>query len=116
MKENIIKTKSFRFACRIIDLAEFLDKKRKYVLSNQILKSGTSIGACVMESEHAESKADFVHKLSISLKEANETKYWLELIKYAKYIDDLKYTLIDSELTEILKLLTAIIKTSKQKR
>lgn len=79
MKENIIKTKSFAFAIRIVNLYKHLySEKKKYVISRQLLRSGTSIGALVRESEHAERKADFVHKFSISLKEANETHYWIE--------------------------------------
>jgi len=87
MKENIIKNKSFAFSLRIIKLYKYLvEIKKEYVLSKQILRSGTSIGALVYKSEHAESKADFIHKLSISLKEANETDYWLELLFQSEYI------------------------------
>ena len=76
MKENAIRDKSFVFALRVVKLAKFLeDKKREFVLSRQVLRSGTAIGALVREAEHAESKADFVHKMSIALKEANETSY-----------------------------------------
>lgn len=80
MKENVIKSKSFAFALRIVKLYKYLSTTHnEYVLSKQLLRSGTAIGALVRESEHAESKADFIHKLSIALKEANETDYWLEL-------------------------------------
>lgn len=76
MKDNVIKIKSFDFAIRIIKLYKYLSEgKREYILSKQLLRSGTSIGANVREAEHAESKKDFIHKLSISLKEANETEY-----------------------------------------
>jgi len=78
MKENILKDKSFNFAIRIVNLYKFLKKEhREYILSQQLIRSGTSIGAIVREVEHAESIKDFVHKLSIGLKEANESKYWL---------------------------------------
>jgi four helix bundle protein len=89
MKENIAKVKSFAFALRVVKFYRiFTEKKREYVLSKQLLRSSTSIGAMVRESEHAESKADFIHKLSIALKEANETEYWLELLHKSEYIDD----------------------------
>lgn len=86
---------------------------KEYVLSKQILCSGTSIGAQVREAEHAESKTDFIHKMSIALKEANETEYWLLLLNKGEYLDDNVTESILADLTEILKLLTAIIKTSK---
>src|SRR5690242_10108812 len=80
MKENLLKDKSFMFAIRIIKLYKYLcDEKKEFVLSKQVLRCGTSVGALVREAEHAESKADFVHKLAISQKEINETIYWLEL-------------------------------------
>jgi four helix bundle protein len=82
MKENTVKDKSFAFALRVIKLAKYLEnKKREFVLSRQVLRSGTAIGALVREAEHAESRADFIHKMSIALKEANETLYWLELLR-----------------------------------
>ena len=80
-KENIIKSKSFQFALKILQLSKFLSEdKKEYVLSKQLLRSGTSIGALVRESEHAESKIDFIHKLAIAQKESNETQYWIELL------------------------------------
>jgi len=87
MKENVIKDKSFDFALRIINLYKYLsEEKKEYVLSKQLLRSGTSVGANIRESEHAESKNDFIHKLSISLKEANESHYWIELLYKSDYI------------------------------
>jgi len=116
MKENIIKNKSFDFALRIVKLYQYLiDSKKEFVLSKQILRSGTSIGALIRESEHAESTADFIHKLSISLKEANETEYWLQLLEKSDYITNIEFESINKDLTEILKLLTSIIKTTKSK-
>ena len=87
MKENILKDKSFNFAIRIVNLYKFLKKEHgEYILSQQLIRSGTSIGAIVREAEHAESIKDFVHKLSIGLKEANESKYWLDLLFATEFI------------------------------
>ncbi len=90
-KKNIIKEKSFAFAIDIVNLYKVLSEKKEFVLSRQVLRSGTSIGANVRESEHAQSKADFIHKLSISLKEANETEYWLDLLYETKYLSDVEF-------------------------
>ena len=115
MKENIIKTKSFCFSLRIVKLYKYLkETHNEYVLSKQILRSGTAIGALIYESEHAESKADFIHKLSIALKEANETNYWLELLHQSEFISTKEFESIYKDLEELLKLLVSIIKTSKQ--
>ena len=114
MKENVLKNKSFEFAIRIVKLCEFLRKnKKEYVLSKQILRSGTSIGALVRESEYAESKADFIHKLSIALKEANETEYWLELLSKTNYLNNEQYNSLILDNKELLKLLISIIKSTK---
>jgi four helix bundle protein len=114
MKENAVRDKSFAFALRVVKLAKFLeDKKREFVLSRQVLRSGTAIGALVRESEHAESKADFVHKMSIALKEANETSYWLELLYQGEYIDKESFESIHTDSDEVIKLLVAIVRTSK---
>ena len=113
---NIIKEKSYSFAIRIVKLYKFLsEEKKEYTLSKQILKSGTSIGALIRESEHGESKLDFIHKLTISLKEANETEYWLNILKDTGYIDDRMFKSINKDCIEIIKLLTSIIKTSKSR-
>lgn len=117
MKENIIKNKSFDFALRIVKLYKYLtEEKKEYILSKQVLKSGTSIGALIREGEQAESKSDFIHKLSISLKEANETDYWIELLYKSDYIIESQYASLTSDLNEILRLLTSIIKSSKAKK
>ena len=113
MKENIIKDKSFAFALRIIKAYQFLSEKKEYVLSKQMLRSGTAIGAMVREAEQAESSADFVHKMAIALKEANETAYWIELLSQSNYIEAKISVSLKSDLLEILKLLTAIIKSTK---
>ncbi|MFK7949420.1 MAG: four helix bundle protein [Saprospiraceae bacterium] len=114
MRKNIIKDKTFAFALRIVNCTTYLKKEKKeFVMSKQLLRSGTSIGANVRESEHAESKADFIHKLSISLKEANETDYWIELLYQSHHINEEQYLSLHNNIVEILKLLTAIIKSSK---
>lgn len=117
MKENVIKNKSLEFALRIVKLFQYLsDTKKEYVLSKQLLRSGTAIGALVRESEHAESKADFIHKLSIALKEANESDYWIELLYRSGYLAESEYQSLFLDLDEIIRLLVSIIKTSKANR
>lgn len=117
MKENVVKNKSFDFALRIVKLYQFLvTDKKEYVLSKQLLRSGTAIGANIREAEQAESKADFIHKTSIFLKEANESEYWIQLLFKADYIDENQFNSINKDLKEILKLLTSIIKTSKSNK
>ena len=107
--------KSFLFAIEIVGLYNVLAERKEFVLSKQVLRSGTSIGANVRESEHAQSKADFIHKLSISLKEANETEYWLDLLYETKYITQIEFENLKPKIIELLKLLTSIINTSKSK-
>ena len=115
MKDNVIKSKSFEFALRIVKLSKLLiEGKREYVISKQLIRSGTAIGALVREAEQAERKKDFIHKLSIALKEANETEYWIELLYKSHYLDEPGFNSMYSDLNELLKLLTAIIKTSKK--
>ncbi len=114
-KKNVIKEKSFEFAVEIVYLYKVLVEKKEFVLSKQILRSGTSIGANIREAEHAQSKADFIHKLSISLKEANETEYWLDLLFETKYLSEIEFQNIKHKIVEILKILTSIINTSKSK-
>ncbi len=110
--KNIVKDKSFAFAIRIVKLHQFLTKnKQEYVLSKQLLRSGTSVGAMVREAEHAESKADFKHKMAIAQKEINETLYWLELLKETNYLSDEQYQNINKDAIEIIKLITSIIKS-----
>jgi four helix bundle protein len=109
-----VKEKSFCFAVRIVNLSKYLvEQKREFVLSKQILRSGTAIGALIRESEHAESKADFIHKLSIALKEANETDYWIDLLHQTNYLIAKEHQSIKTDILELIKLLTSIIKTSK---
>jgi len=117
MKENIIKNKTFAFGKRIVKLCIYLEKdKKEYVLSKQLKRSGTASGALVRESEHAESKKDFIHKLSIALKEANETEYWLQMIKEGQYISKKEFQSIHIDCLEVIKILAAIVKTSKNKQ
>ncbi len=114
MKENIIQTKSFQFAVRIIKLYIHLSKtKKEFVLSKQILRSGTSIGANVEEAIGAQSKKDFIAKLSIAYKESRETKYWLRLLNETKFITKEEFNSIINDLEEILRILGKIQKTSK---
>ena len=115
MRENVIKNKSFAFALRTVKMYQFLcEQKKEFVISKQLLRSGTSVGALVREAEQAESSADFIHKMAIALKEANETEYWIELLFQSNYIDETSFNSIKSDLIEILKLLVSIIKTTKQ--
>jgi four helix bundle protein len=111
-KENIILKLTFEFALEIIKYSEFLDKEKKYTISNQILRSGTSIGANTKEAQNAESKADFIHKIKIAFKEADELEYWLYLCNEAENYPSPKGLL--ERLTEIKKVLNKIISSSKQ--
>lgn len=113
MKENVVRDKSFEFALSVIDYYKVLIRKKEYVMSKQMLRSDTAIGALIRESEHAESRADFIHKLSIALKEANETDYWIDLLHRSGYIEKKEFELLKVGITELLKLLTSILKTSK---
>ena len=115
MKENVVVEKSFEFAVRIVKLYKYLTRTQKeYVLSKQLLRSGTSIGANVSEAQRGQSKADFIAKMSIALKEANETQYWMQLLYETKYITEKEFESIHSDLVEILKILTAICKNYPQ--
>lgn len=113
-RDNPLADKSFSFAVRIVKLYKYLcDNKKEFVLSKQLLRSGTSIGANISESQDAQSSNDFISKLSISLKEARESKYWIELLKETDYLTILETNSILSDLDEIIKLLVSIIKTTK---
>jgi len=113
MRENVLKVKSYAFALRVVKLYRYLQTKNEYVLSKQVLRSGTAIGALVSESEFGHSKADFVSKLSIALKEANETRYWISLLKDSDYIDAKMFKSIEPDIEELLRLLISSIKTAK---
>jgi four helix bundle protein len=113
---NILKEKSFSFALRVVKLAQYLNSdKKEYVLSKQVLRSGTAIGALVSEAEYAQSKPDFIHKLSIGLKEANETYYWLRLLHEGGYISETMFNSIKPQINELIKLLTSSINTAKKR-
>ena len=116
MKENVLLYKTEAFSIRIINAEKYLrTQKKETVISKQILRSGTSIGANAAESQNAQSPSDFVHKLSIALKEADETKYWLKLLYGSQYITEDAYKSMNADLFEIIALLTTIIKTTKNK-
>ena len=109
--DNIIQDLSFSFALRVVKFYKHLTEKKKvYVLSKQILRSGTSIGANVRESIHAQSSADFINKLSIALKEADETEYWLELLNASDIIDDVEFKSMSDDVKQIIGTLVKIIK------
>jgi four helix bundle protein len=115
MRENVVKTKSLDFAIRIVRLNQLLNSDMKeFVMSKQVLRSGTSVGAMVREAEHAESKPDFIHKMAIAQKEINETLYWLELLFKTDYLNQQEYNSLSIDATELLKLLTSIIKSTKK--
>lgn len=112
--KNVIKSKSFFFANQIWHLYHYLVNERKeFILSKQILRSGTAVGAIIREAEHAESKLDFKHKMSIAQKEINETIYWLELLNEIDYLEEVRYVKLMSESNEILRIITKIILTVK---
>ncbi|MCZ2102602.1 MAG: four helix bundle protein [Chitinophagales bacterium] len=114
MRENVIKNKSFAFAVRIVRLYQFLcEQKKEFVLSKQLLRCGTSVGAMVREAEHAETKNDFKHKMGIAQKEINEAIYWLELLTETEYLNKEQFESINADAVEILKIITSIIKTTK---
>ena len=113
-KRSILKDKSFAFALRTIKLYQYLSHdKKEFVLSKQILRSGTFIGAMVREAQNAESKADFIHKLAIAQKECDETIYWLELLIQSGYLTEQEFGSINKEAGDILKIIRSAILTSK---
>jgi len=114
MGKIIIQEKSFEFAVRVVNLYKVLSKREKeYVLSKQCLRSGTAIGALVAESAHAQSKADFISKIGIALKEANETLYWLDLLKATDYLSETEHQSLHQDANELVCILVAILKTSR---
>ena len=111
--ENLIEKKSFLFAARIVNLCKYIRSSQKeYMLTRQLLRSGTSIGANIAESQQAQSRADFVSKLSISLKETAETKYWLRLLHETDYLSDAEFESIYADCVEIEKILVSIVKST----
>ena len=113
--ENVVAGKSFAFAKRIVRLCRFLRQSRdEYVITKQLLRSGTSIGANVAEAKYAQSRPDFVSKLSIALKEAGETDYWLRLLHETNYLTEEQFMSVKRDCEELVKLLAAIVKTAKE--
>ena len=111
--DNIIENKSFEFAVRIVKLYQHLtENKKEFVMSKQLLRSGTSIGANVSEAQKGQSKADFNMKMNIALKEANESDYWLRLLYRTDYLNQSQYTSMNADIQELLGLLTAICRTA----
>lgn len=111
---NILLEKSFSFALKSVELYKILVEKKEFVLSKQLLRSGTSVGANVSESEHAQTKRDFIHKLSIAQKECGESIYWLKLLQASGYMSMSSYRELNDEATQILKILKRSIITAKQ--
>ncbi|WP_312823610.1 four helix bundle protein [Epilithonimonas sp.] len=115
-KKNVLKDKSFSFAIRIVKLYKYLvTDKKEFVLSKQLLRSGTAIGALIREAQNAESKADFIHKLAIAQKECDESLYWLELLFQTEYLSSAEYENINNDASEILKMIRSAIITTKTK-
>ena len=110
MKENILQEKTLAFSVRIVNLYKYLTQKKEFVISKQLYKCGTSVGANVAEAQRAQSTADFVSKLKIAMKEASEAQYWLQLLHQTSYLTDKEFSSIHNDLVEILKILTAICK------
>lgn len=116
-KKNAVLEKSFDFALKIVKLYKYLkDVQKEFILSKQLLRAGTSVGANVREAQNAESSGDFIHKLGIAQKEADETRYWLELLHKSEYLSDKEATSILADATELIKIIRTIIITIKQKR
>ena len=116
MMKNIIENKSFDFAVRIVNLYKYIiNEKREFVLSKQLLRSGTSIGANVAEAERAQSRADFAAKMSVALKESNETLYWLRLLNATDYITNEEFSSMQKDLDELISLLVSICKKTNNK-
>ena len=114
MKDNVVLDKSFAFAVRIVNLYKYLtEQKKEYVMSKQLLRSGTSVGANVTEAQRAQSKPDFISKMSIALKEAYEVEYWLRLLWATEYIEENAYKSLSDDNEELISLLMAISKAAK---
>ncbi|MEA3496953.1 MAG: four helix bundle protein [Bacteroidota bacterium] len=116
MVQRVLKEKSYLFSVRIVKLTQYLTStKQEYVLSKQTLRSGTAIGALIREAEFAQSNADYINKFSVALKEANETKYWIELLKDTDYIEEILFKSLFNDVKEIIAILVSTIKTLKKK-
>jgi four helix bundle protein len=116
MAKSVLRDKSYLFAIRMVKLSQYLrEEKKEFVLSKQVLRSGTAIGALIKEAEFGQSKPDFTNKLNIALKEANETEYWLSLLHDTDYLDKSQYKSIAEECSELIKMLASSVKTLKTK-
>ncbi|WP_040756450.1 four helix bundle protein [Winogradskyella psychrotolerans] len=116
MGESILRNKSYDFALNIVELYKTLaSDKREFILSKQFMRSGTSIGTNIREAEFAQSSKDFIHKMSIALKEANETDYWLSILKDSNYISIQSFETLCSKNQELIRMLISTIKTMKNK-
>ena len=115
-KPNIIKNKTYKFALDIINIYKQMINQNEFILSKQLIRSATSIGANIQEATAAQSRKDFISKLSISSKEARETNYWLRLLRDSKLCEDIDYTDLINESAEIIKILTSIVKTTSSKK
>lgn len=116
MGKSIIDEKSYEFAIRVVRLYKWLcETKKEFVLSKQLLRSGTAVGALVREAEHGQSKLDFLNKMNIALKEANESTYWLSLLKDTGYIEEHDFTMLQDSAIELVKILASIVKTTKER-
>jgi len=117
MGEKVVQEKSYRFALRIVRLYKYLsEEKREFVLSKQVLLAGTYVGAHVKAAQEADSKATFIHEMSAALQKASETGYWLQLLREGEYLGEEGYTSIQADCTELVKLLTAIVKSARGAR
>ena len=115
MGKSVLRDKSYLFAIRIVKLSRILQTEMKeYVLSKQVIRSGTAVGALIREAEFGQSKPDFINKLGIALKEANETEYWLSLLKDTNFMDEISYKSIADDCSELIKMLVSSINTAKK--
>ncbi|MBO7101207.1 MAG: four helix bundle protein [Bacteroidales bacterium] len=115
MANDLLQEKGLNFAVRCVNLMKLLNERHEFVISKQMMRSGTSIGANISESQSAQSDMDYISKLSISLKEARETKYWFDLLYRTEYIDEKEYCSMCTDVKEMIALLTTLIKSKKQK-
>lgn len=117
MAEKVIQDHSFKFAIRIVKAYKYLtEEQREFVMSKQLLRSGTAVGALVREAQNAESNADFIHKLAIAQKECDETLYWLELLQATNFLNQTLYESMATDATSLLKMIRSAILTMKQKK
>ena len=114
--ESPLKLKSYAFALRIVKASKYLTESKEFILSKQLLRSGTAVGALIREAEFAQSPADFISKMSIALKEANETSYWLSILKDIQYIEEPIYLSMTKDCSELIKMLVSSVKTAKNNK